>query len=569
MKKFAASHFINNPNLAAHLLAALFLGVPVWSVPARLAAAGTNEDFSAVSQSVVKLLQSRDPARFAADLSPAFQDWQSIASTNAVGQNSDPLAGFRESVGRDRQKIEQAAQQLLARAVSLHLDFSKGGLRAQFTPPKFLGQTRYPGIMAEHQTLPSTEKVEITLTLDLGANNPASGDFKIALHGLLNFPGGWRLLGGVEWVSFPPGLADAKTARELALLDKVASHEGVTGEDDPALLKLGDALVHFIRERDAGVFQKEAFPTADQAWALMQQSGRSGPTRQELDDELKLQAQEQVAVARSTVQQMEDAGIDLQNADIQIKAAAVKRMQPQGPPGSLVGLLGDQFQLTLMVKTDRKSKNGTPLTGEYVLAATEILRFPDDWRVMQNVHWQQLPAGVLDAQAASKMEFDNYVAEHHTLPPGTTVPEIEFTTLTGEKHMKLSDLRGQIVVLDFWATWCGPCQEPMAQLQTLRQTHPGWQDRVAIVPLSIDDTLSLPRTHVNQRGWTNTFNVWAGDGGWHSQPATAFKVRGVPTTYIIDARGQIIRAGHPASMDIGNIVDGLLGQGSQLPHAPQ
>jgi hypothetical protein len=97
----------------------------------------------------------------------------------------------------------------------------------------------------------------------------------------------------------------------------------------------------------------------------------------------------------------------------------------------------------------------------------------------------------------------------------------------------------------------------MAKLQTLRQIHPDWKDRVAIVPLSIDDTLKTVRDHVDKRGRTNTFNVWAEDGGWRSKPATAFRVHGVPTTYNINRQRQIIRAGHPASMNIGEEVEAL------------
>ncbi len=514
-------------------------------------------DFLAISNSVIALLQTRDVAAFAREVTASAGDWKSMLSTNLPPTGEDPLKGFNSSAAREREQVAASAKALLAKADALRLDFSKGDWRVRVLTPKHFGSTRYPTLQAEGETVPWAEKLELILESNAGASASTNGEFKLALRSLMKFPAGWRSHEGIQWISFPRNVADDKTLRELVLLQKVAGYKGFNGEDDPALLQLGETLVRFLRERDTGIYEKELLMNSDRVWAMIQKSGRSGPTRQEVDEEIAKHVKEQVRSAQSALQLMADAGVDLKSADVKIEDASVEHGQSQGA-GSLDGLMGSQFKLTLAVKTEAKAKNGTPLAGKYVFAVKRLLRQEDHWIVEDDVHWEKLPDGVVDAKTTAAMEFENYVAEHGTLPPISNAPEIEFTTLVGEKKMKLSDLRGKVVILDFWATWCGPCQEPMAELQTLRKNHAGWQDRVAIVPVSIDDTIDVLRKHVDKRGWTNTFNVWAGEGGWRSAPAKAFRVNGVPTTYLIDASGKIVWAGHPSGKDFGKAVDDLL-----------
>lgn len=151
-----------------------------------------------------------------------------------------------------------------------------------------------------------------------------------------------------------------------------------------------------------------------------------------------------------------------------------------------------------------------------------------------------------------------------TLPPdaGDTAPDLRLQDIATGHSLKLSDFKGQVVFVDFWATWCGPCQEPMKHNSEITARRGAdWAGKAVILGLSIDEKPGLVVNHCKARGWDNMRHLWCGEGenvGWNSEAVKVYGIRGVPTALLIDPSGKIVWRGHPSSCKVEEEIDKLL-----------
>ncbi len=122
---------------------------------------------------------------------------------------------------------------------------------------------------------------------------------------------------------------------------------------------------------------------------------------------------------------------------------------------------------------------------------------------------------------------------------GSPAPDFSLPALKDDSIIRLADLRGLPVVLNFWASWCGPCRLEMPDIQARAQR---WEGRLVVLGVNYDEPRSDAQAFVDELGLT--FPIVMDRG---KRVSREYLVQGLPTTVILDAEG-VVRVRHVGLM---------------------
>jgi thiol-disulfide isomerase/thioredoxin len=152
------------------------------------------------------------------------------------------------------------------------------------------------------------------------------------------------------------------------------------------------------------------------------------------------------------------------------------------------------------------------------------------WIAKAEKHLKDFPTEKMNRMVEGKVMSLKAAAEIKTKPL-----EMKFTAVDG-REVDLAKLQGKVVLIDFWATWCGPCVAELPNvIKAYKELHPkGFE----IVGISLDSDKAELQAFVKDKGmeWPQYF-----DGkGWQNEISTKYGINSIPAMWLLNKKGMVV-----------------------------
>lgn len=181
-------------------------------------------------------------------------------------------------------------------------------------------------------------------------------------------------------------------------------------------------------------------------------------------------------------------------------------------------------------KPETKSQASLVSVMEAVEAAESPEGDPAAWLAKAEKHLKDFPAEKMNKMVEGKIASIKAAAELKNKPL-----ELKFTAVDG-REVDVSKLQGKVVLIDFWATWCGPCVAELPNvIKAYKELHPkGFE----IVGISLDGDKAELEAFVKEKGmeWPQYF-----DGkGWQNEISTKYGITSIPAMWLLNKKGMVV-----------------------------